>query len=154
MKLELRKECVSLLSRGEHRYFITLNFSRPVYEAEARRTMTIFMNTLNNQVFGKKSKRRLKSAVYLETNQLDGFHYHITIQDPVPLTPRVQGKRFDHMVKEIWEGIDGPTARVRQSCPDGTSWFKEIENPEQLGWYLTKQLSKRPDVIQVEHCHW
>lgn len=150
-RFNVRKTSIELMKPLEGGYLVTLTFRYNVDYFEADRLMGMFLKTNNRRVFGKKSNRELKVAIFLEHDSGGRYHYHLLFEDPSKFNDEFDMDRFSKEVKQIWESLPGATGNVNESCSDRSQWFKCIDDIEGVGYYLTKQIYRSPDVIQWQH---
>ncbi|MCG5539470.1 hypothetical protein [Halorhodospira sp. 9622] len=137
---------VSNLNKIKWEYFVTLTFRNEItsYE-ESKNVVSKFLKNLNNEIFGKRSKKSLQWLVFIEKSQYHGYHVHLIIGDFLEkLSTDSQIRRcgneelFKYILEKTWNNVDQRTGK-----PDFHSFessFQHIYNDEALYQYLTKQL--------------
>ncbi|MDP2243505.1 hypothetical protein [Pseudomonas sp.] len=148
----LKLETINTLNRQDFRFFITLNFNGVKDDLKAQDLIRKFLNLLNAEVFGKRSSKSVVIACSLEKHKSGNYHLHIISEDP---TSRILSEsrklnfNYRNIIKKCWEATDIRMARISISCPDKSSWFKEIYDQEGVIEYILKEFDRgRTDVIQ------
>lgn len=153
----IKEETVKLITANDFKYLITLNLNDLKDELKTNYIIHKFIKLLNNEVFGKRSKKALNLVVSLERHTLGSYHVHILAENPVVRIENLERKlkfNFRILAKQCWESAGKETARISTSCPDGESWFKDITDPHGAADYICKEMDQgRADVIQWDACN-
>ncbi|WP_144446066.1 hypothetical protein [Halorhodospira halophila] len=126
------------------KYFITLTFKSEMNDyAETTFIARKFYKKLNNAIFGTRSRKSLRSLMFVEKSYFHGYHVHLVIEDFISrletnsqISRAGDDDRFKHIVTMIWNNVDKRTGK-----PDFDrflSSFQLIDNQEGLFQYLTK----------------
>lgn len=148
VKLRYRMGLAEYLKWDDWRYLVTLTFRTPVTEQAADAMLDSFLKRLRNRVYGKKSKKKLNVVPFLEKNDYDGLHVHLLVEDASKRSQREEARLLHKTVQYVWETTEGPVGRINVSCPDGASWFKDIDNTDGAVNYCLKQVKRNPDVVR------
>lgn len=114
-------------------------------EAEAAKTIKLFINILNEKIFGKAAKRhrrRCQCISISEGTDTKHLHYHLVID-----CPRDELKdQFPDMIEEAWSKIDWAGEQTDVQIMYNKGWID----------YITKLRDKRcfTGSIDVDNCHF
>lgn len=151
-KIKIKSDTVELIGRCSFSFLITLNFNDLRNDLVAQDLIRRFLNSVNCEVFGKRSKKALVVFCALEKNSSGAYHLHLMTEDPTERVGTVSRRskiNYREIIKTCWESIDSKTARISTSCPDQSSWFKNIYDQNGVIEYLSKEIDGgRMDVIQ------
>lgn len=133
--------------KGFHwNYFFTLTFRSPINEYnEVHKIVTKFYKTLNNKIFGSRSRKALRIATFIEKSEYHGYHIHVICENPQPRLITTKQRinagselLFKNTLEKLWNQADKRTGK-----PDFngfSSSFQTIDDPERLFQYTTKEL--------------
>jgi hypothetical protein len=152
MNSKLRSEIVKFIASHKFDYIITLNFNNLKDDLKAQDLIRLFLRSVDSRVFGRRSEKSVRMVVSLERHKFEGYHLHILSEDPrnrVDFPEKKLNLDFKELIKTCWEGVGDKAAKISMSCPDKTSWFKEIYHLDGAIEYLTKEYDQgRTDAIQ------
>lgn len=142
-KKELQQASATRIYNDEHAYFVTLNLYARVSQIDATNAARKLIESLSKAIFGRRSKKSLICVPVLERHKQEGYHLHLLIENPFLRSDKYRFFDRDHLkelFKSHWEAQVG-AAKIKMSCKDDHSWFKDITEPSGLPGYVTKQLT-------------
>lgn len=127
-------------------YFVTLTFfDSTVTDDFAHKSLGNFLRMVSRQVYGKRSKKKLKCFVFREKNHSDGIHYHLLVKQPET--------KSSEELKEIMKAKWIKTRGHGYAAFKNGEWFKPIGNIEELAKYVTKTIKpNNTDFIVADLC--
>lgn len=152
-----RDHYIQFVQQFRFTHMITLLYRYTVQQDIARQHIQYVQSRIKNLVLGKKSNKILPCLVVFETGTSQQLHVHILVSIPDSFfANKMTIDALRNRVQHIWESCAASTARISETCPDGTSWFKSIDEQvdnDNVARYLTKELRYRPDAIQWDLSH-
>tara|TARA_R110001592_G_scaffold360329_1_gene668519 strand:- start:2606 stop:3109 length:504 start_codon:yes stop_codon:yes gene_type:complete len=150
------QETINWISQNDFDFLITLHFTEEVGRAKTEKALTLFLNKLNNDVFGNRSSKSLIQVPFIERNSYDNsFHIHILCENPAKRGNRSHFEDpiyFRKLVKKCWR-FSAPEAAIKNMKihEDNPLWIKRIDDQKRLISYLLKQIAiDNLDVVEVD----
>lgn len=135
-------------------HFVTLTFRDTIYGLKKDRAISAvrsFRGKLNSQLFGRRSKRAIPSAVFLEGENNHNWHFHIlmNLAGPIVTNGLIHAKQI---ISEMWLNSSKLAGNPEIYDKSGKEWFKEITDSNFVIDYVMKEQknSVEKDQFQVE----
>ena len=150
----LFKETSEYISKNNFDFFITLHFKNEVNKSQARDSLKKFLNLLNAELFGKRSKKSLIQVSAIEKNrETKNYHLHIVFKCPNSRISESRPRDYRHLkqcIKNSWKSSSNQTAidelNISQKSP---KWIKVVHDNVGISEYISKQiLEGHYDVIE------
>ena len=137
-------------------YFVTLTFRNEMRSyMDTRKIVSKFLKNLNNEIFGKRSKKSIRCLVFIEDSKYHGYHVHLMIEDVFDrLITDNQFKRcgdemkLKKLVQRTWNQTDRRTGLP--SLETHSQSFKRIYDDAGLIDYLMKQFKRGSEVFAFD----
>jgi hypothetical protein len=139
-----------LLSRAEYNVMVTHTFRGDygVSYEQAKRIFGLFVRRLRDELFGRRSRRRIPMAPVVEdykeqlqqrgveVGEREGTHIHCLMALPGPPAD------YKEVVRRLWEDSHESCGKPRVYCPGSDKWFLEISNAELRGVLMSYVLKR------------
>lgn len=142
------------IEKIDGKYFITLQFSSDTSKTKAEKTLHVFLDEINKEIFGSRSNKKWKQISVIEKNTYSNSHHiHIIAEDPVNRILNDERKnsfKIKEKIKERWQASGNNTSvKSLHSSALNAPWFKTITDKRGAARYIAKQILKgHMDVIQ------
>lgn len=140
----------SLFRRLDTALMVDLTFHRSVNRSLAKETAFLFLNNINQRIFGKQSRNVLGVFPVLRKrgNSIKGIY--LVIEDPSSFNDRNTQELFDNfktLLRYEWDYAHRLTADPHLSQSSENSWMSVTDNPERAVVDLWNTIRRQSDDV-------
>ncbi len=144
-KAVMREEVIEFVRDYSWKYFVTLTFKHGVKDnIEVGSIVDKFIGKLSSYVYGKRSKKRIKSFPVVEQHASGDLHVHVLLEDEVLRASNREKKKeypFKDLVKLAWLRSSSKTSIAGFNSGSTDEWFKEVSCIDGALFYMTKEMT-------------
>ena len=145
-KKELKQGVVDWLSPHEWNHFVTLTFHQDVTDSQAIKELRVFLKRLNNALYGRRSKRQIPVAPFMEHSKDDRPHFHL-------LFGKHNSTKINDLKQLVLSTWDKSYVTSNFHLLNNDEWFQSInqESQTKLIRYCLKEVGYDIDCLELEY---
>lgn len=159
INIRKRAEYIHQIIGGDFDLFITLTFKDEMLDHlydEVALKIRKLIDLLSAEIYGKRSKKRIKHYTAIERRPTDGsLHAHIVIEDPKLLDDNGQPYIIGRLIHYYWIKLTGTVLDLSEfRKKKNKEWVKRVYENGIFGLaeYMTKDCYRHKDTIISDLC--